>query len=117
MITCMAVDDDPLFLRLLESYFSEIEDLDLIKVYDNPVRAALGIVKYKPEVLLLDYDMPYLDGFEMVSMITDPPKVVVISGHLKDPEGAGIKVDGFISKKDLISPDRLREGVMGVFKD
>ena len=117
MNKCVAIDDDPLFLRLLETYFKEINDFELAGCFSNPVKGALGIVQLKPDILLLDYEMPYIDGFEMLSMIKDKPKVVVISGHLKDPEIKKIPADRFVSKASLKTTEQLREILLEVLTD
>lgn len=86
-LTCIAIDDDPLFLAKLDAFIEEITWLHLVDKFTNPVQAATAIVKQCPEILLLDIEMPYIDGYEMLDWITPKidklhprPHVVVISG-------------------------------------
>lgn len=116
MITCIAIDDDRLFLRLLESYFEEIFDAILMSTWDNPVRGALAITKQRPDVVLLDYDMPYMDGFQMLESLDARPKIILISGHIRRPEEAKFEADHFIPKSALIEPEVLQKAILEVVK-
>ncbi len=116
MYNCVAIDDDKLFLGLLDAYFEEIDSAKLMAVFDNPVKGALGVVQMEPDVLLLDYQMPYLDGFEMLTMIRRKPKVVIISGHLEKPEDLSFPADRFVSKRDLKEPHQLEEIISEVME-
>lgn len=114
MITCVAIDDDRLFLRLLETYFEEVFDAVLLSTWDNPVRGALAIAKHQPDVVLLDYDMPYMDGFQMLTMLEERPKIIIISGHLKDENQAKIEADLFLPKASLTDAHVLQQAILQV---
>lgn len=114
MITCIAIDDDPLYLRLIESFFEEIYDAILISTWDNPVRGALAIAKQSPDVVLLDFDMPYMDGFQMLDSLDSKPKVILISGHLNNPDPSKMKADLFLAKSTLHSPEDLRNAILSL---
>ncbi|MEP0369012.1 MAG: response regulator transcription factor [Cyclobacteriaceae bacterium] len=101
MIKCLAIDDDPLFLKLINAYLVETPDIELIGTYTNPIDGVMAVVKSKPDVLLLDIEMPYMDGFETIATLDKIPKVLVISGHLNNPEIPDLPVDKFLSKRAL----------------
>ncbi|MFT4786975.1 MAG: CheY-like chemotaxis protein [Cyclobacteriaceae bacterium] len=115
MTTCIAIDDDPLFLKLLEVYFDEIFDAVLISSWENPVKGALAIAKQNPDVVLLDYDMPYMDGFQMLDSLQTIPKIILISGHIIEPNH-DTNFDLFLPKSQLTSPDVLKRFVSEVIK-
>ncbi|MFZ9044651.1 MAG: response regulator [Cyclobacteriaceae bacterium] len=116
MISCVAIDDDPLFLRLLDTYFEEMYDAILLSSWGNPVKGALAIAKQRPEVVLLDYDMPYMDGFKMLELLEEKPKVIIISGRLKEAEQAELKADFFIPKSSLTSATVLQKAILEVVR-
>ena len=114
MITCLAIDDDPLFIKLLEAYFSDFKDITLLSSYTNPIDGIMAVVKQKPDVLLIDIEMPYMDGFEALSTLDNMPKIIVISGHLDNPDLPDFQVDKFISKRTLKNSDTLKQGIEDV---
>lgn len=114
MIRCIAIDDDPLFLKLLQNYFQEFEGLDLMETHQNPVDGVMAVVKKKPDVLLLDIEMPYMDGFETLSTLDKMPKIIVISGHLNNPNLPKIGIDKYLSKAALRDPEILRSSILAV---
>lgn len=114
MITCIAIDDDPLFLQLIESYLSESEGVDLISSYENPVNGIMQVVKQKPDVLLIDRDMPYLDGFETLDTLDKKPKIIMISAHVDQPvKEKRLKIDKYIRKVSF-SKEILLEAIQKV---
>lgn len=116
MITCLAIDDDPLFLKLLNAYISEFEGISLIGSYTNPIDGVMAVVKSKPDVLLLDIEMPYMNGFETIGTLDKFPKIIVISGHLNNPELPDFKVDKYISKRNLKDAEILEKAIREVVK-
>jgi DNA-binding NarL/FixJ family response regulator len=111
MITCLAIDDDPLFIKLLEAYFGEYKNITLLSTYTNPIDGIMAVVKQKPDVLLIDIEMPYMDGFEALSTLDKMPKILVISGHLDNPNLGDFDVDKFISKRSLKDADTLKRAI------
>ncbi|MEP1034348.1 response regulator [Ekhidna sp.] len=102
MITCIAIDDDPLFLQMLGSYFEEYENMELISTHPNPVNGIMQVVKKKPDVLLIDLEMPYLDGFETLDTLDKKPKIVMISAHVNQPaKEKKLRIDKYIRKVSL----------------
>ncbi|WP_425389917.1 LytR/AlgR family response regulator transcription factor [Ekhidna sp.] len=114
MITCIAIDDDPLFLHSLKAHFSEYEDLELVATFQNPVNGIMKVVKFKPDILLLDLEMQYLDGFEALDSLDKKPKVIMISAHVNQPVKAKrIKIDKYLRKMQIDGPF-LRKAILEV---
>ena len=111
MIKCLAIDDDALFLKLLKAFFEDIKSAELISTYSNPVEGIMACVKEQPDVLLLDLEMPYLDGMEALETLDNPPKVIVISGHLDGSQAVHIPIDKFLSKSDVKSSEVLEQAI------
>lgn len=108
------MEDDPLFLKALEVYLSEIEFIELKGAYDDPVAGVMAITKQKPDLLLLDIEMPYLDGFEAIAMLEVRPRIIVISGHVTESSLPKIEIDKFISKGNLREPEQLEKAIKEV---
>lgn len=113
-IRCVAIDDDSLFLKMLGVLFQDIPSAVLVETFTNSVEGIMAVVKLKPDVILLDVEMPYLNGIEALETLDRRPKVIVISGHIKSPEDLGIPVDKFISKTQLQSAEVLKSALVEV---
>lgn len=114
--TCIAIDDDPLFLKMLQVLIAEIPELELLSTFTNPVDGVMAAVKHKPNLMFVDYEMPYLDGFESLEIMDELPKIIMISGYLQayEVEDSELEISGFISKNDLRTSDTLRQKVLDV---
>jgi len=97
--TCIAIDDDPLFLEIFEFMAQNVPSLHLIKTYTNSVEGAMGTVKYKPDILFLDIEMPYLDGFEAMAALVSKPKIIIVSAHVNyNTDDLDMDIAKFVSK-------------------
>lgn len=112
--TCIAVDDDPILLRKLEVYIEKIPWITFLESHYNPVQGATAIVKQQPDIILLDIEMPHIDGYYLIDWIQpklaaleNPPQVIVISSLniLEEDQAPG--VTGYINKADLNTPEDL----------
>jgi two-component system, chemotaxis family, response regulator PixG len=61
------VDDSPAILQTIERFLGT-EDFSL-RVIDNSVTALLEIMRFKPDLILMDVGMPKLDGYELCKLI------------------------------------------------
>ena len=112
MISCIAIDDDPIFLKLIETYFTTFTKAELVASYENPAKGIVAVARMKPDVLLIDREMPYLDGFETLDTLDDGPKVIMISAHSKLPDmPLDIEIAKYIDKTKL-SPTVLEEAIV-----
>ena len=75
-ITCMIVDDEPLAVRLLESYVERTPELQLMASYTDSITAINAIKAQKPELLFLDIQMPNIDGMELAHILPEDTRVV-----------------------------------------
>ena len=78
-LTCMIVDDEPLAVRLLESYVEKTPDLQLLASFTDSIRAINAIKEQKPDLLFLDIQMPNIDGMELAHSLTEETRVVFIT--------------------------------------
>lgn len=78
----MVVDDEPAVLDLLKEYL-EGEDYD-VRTYSNGQDALRAVVKDRPQVVMVDLQMPDMHGLELIAMGREawPDAVyVVITAH------------------------------------
>ena len=92
----VAIDDDEMILTLLEKFFST-DDMPYIyklKVFTNPIDAALFIGDQKPDLILLDLLMPELSGFDMAEKIQQASpnsQIIVLTGYATEENIARLK--------------------------
>ena len=75
-LTCIIVDDEPLAVKLMESFVAKTPDLKLLGSFTDSVEAINAIKEQKPNLLFLDIQMPDLNGMELAHMITAETKVI-----------------------------------------
>ena len=75
-LSCIIVDDEPLAVKLLESFVAKIPELQLLASFTDSVEAINAVKEQKPDLLFLDIQMPDLNGMELAHMI--PPTTRVI---------------------------------------
>lgn len=76
-------DDEPLARQRLEDLLAEEEEVDVVAVCADGEEAAQAIVQERPDVALLDVQMPGLTGFDVVEAVgaEDLPVVIFITAH------------------------------------
>lgn len=118
VIRVMVVDDQLLMRGALEYFVSSAEDLELVGVASNGVEAVAGVQKFAPDVVLMDLQMPEMDGVEATRVITERwPSVRVLaittfsSEHYLVPAlQAGVQ--GYLAKDSR--PKEVIEGIRKV---
>jgi DNA-binding LytR/AlgR family response regulator len=75
-LTCIIVDDEPLAVKLLESFVAKTPDLELLGSFTDSVEAINAIKQQKPQLLFLDIQMPDLNGMELAHMLPEGTRVI-----------------------------------------
>lgn len=79
----LLVDDEPIVRRDLERLLARESDVTVVGTAGNGVEALELIDTLRPEVVLLDVEMPELDGLGVVQALdaADAPLVVFVTAH------------------------------------
>jgi len=82
--TIACIDDNPSIVRVIRSYLDD--DRFSVLAIDDPVKALMQIVRHKPDIVLLDVEMPKLDGYELCSLLRRHPlfkkiPIVMVTGN------------------------------------
>jgi chemotaxis response regulator CheB len=117
-LTCISIDDNPLFTRKLEAFTESMDWISIVDSYDNPIQGATAIVNKKPDVVFLDIEMPYIDGEYLVdwikpklALMDKPPRIIVISSVTEPPEDLLANADGFINKAKVTDPEAFEKSL------
>lgn len=81
-INCIIVDDEELARKGLREILSTKKNIGVIKSCQDGLTAIEAIKSLKPELVLLDIQMPGINGFEVVASLPKPhPHVIFITAH------------------------------------
>lgn len=75
-MTCAIIDDEPLAVRLLESYVAKTPFLEHCGSYHSAVEALDALQAAPVDLLFLDIQMPGLDGLDFARMLGTPTRIV-----------------------------------------
>lgn len=81
MLTCIAIDDEPLALELVEDNISKLPYLKLVGSYTNPIEAVALLQKEKIDLVFLDIQMPGLTGMQVIQSLTTKPMFIFITAY------------------------------------
>src|SRR6476620_8064793 len=88
-IICLAVDDEPPALQVIEKYIAAVPVLELKTSANNAVDALSILQHDKIDLIFLDIQMPQLLGTDFMRSLINPPKVIFTTAFRK------YAVDGF----------------------
>jgi len=110
----LVVDDHALFRAGLVSLLSQMPEFEVVGEAGDGRQALEGLPRTKPDVILLDVNMPRMNGIETVKALKDHPEIHVImltiSKHDEDLFGAiEAGADGYLLKN--AEPGELQRAI------
>lgn len=76
-IKCVLIDDEPLAIKVLQNYFTNFTDFEVIGTFNNSLEALDFINSTTVDAVFLDINMPMMTGFELISLIENKTKVII----------------------------------------
>ena len=80
-IRALLVDDEDLARIALRRALEQEHDIEIVGEATNGIEAIEKIAELRPDLVLLDIEMPGFDGFEVVQQLTDPPVIVFVTAY------------------------------------
>lgn len=102
--TIACIDDSPTVLNAINSFLDD-KSFSVVMIND-PVRALMQVVRIKPDLILLDVEMPNLDGYELCSLLRKHSNfkntpIVMVTGHtgfLDRAKAKLVRASGYLTK-------------------
>lgn len=80
-VQVLIVDDEPLAQGILESYFGKLSGFEIAGKCRNALEAFSFLSKHTIDVMMLDINMPEINGIEFLKTIKEPPHVIFTTAH------------------------------------
>ena len=80
-INCIAIDDEPLALDIIQNYASKVPFLDLKGTFQNPIDAIEHLDNNSIDLIFLDIQMPELTGFEFLKSLPKQPLIIFTTAY------------------------------------
>lgn len=81
MIRAIAIDDEPIALKVIENFCGEIETITLEKTFGNAEEGLKYLKKFPADIIFLDIEMPNLNGIDLYKQIKQNTLVVFITSR------------------------------------
>jgi DNA-binding NarL/FixJ family response regulator len=88
-IRIVIADDHPVVRRGLTQFIADEDGLEIVAECADGQAALEAVTRFAPDVLIVDLQMPQLDGIEVLrrlSALPSPPATVLLAGNISDDE-------------------------------
>ncbi|HVP21799.1 MAG TPA: response regulator transcription factor [Anaerolineaceae bacterium] len=117
-VSIVVADDHVLFRRGLVSLLTEMPEFDVVGEAGNGIEAIEIVQKTQPEIVLMDVNMPLMDGIAALQELraaNSPAKILMLTISKENDDLLGAihaGADGYLLKNT--DPDELRRAILRV---
>src|ERR1043166_9439214 len=70
------IDDEPLARSIVKEYLKNFTQFEVVAECGDGFEGVKAINQHQPDLIFLDIQMPKINGFEMLELIDNPPRVI-----------------------------------------
>jgi len=98
-IKCIIIEDEPLAIKVLTDYVSQVPFLELQKTFKDAILATDWLRSNTTDLMFLDVHLPRLKGMAFLKTISHPPAVIITTAyHQYAVEGFNLNVTDYLLK-------------------
>jgi DNA-binding LytR/AlgR family response regulator len=98
-IKCIIIEDEPLAVKVLTDYISEIVFLDLKGTFKDAILATDFLRENTVDLIFLDIHLPKLKGMDFLKTLPSPPAVIITTAYNQYAvEGFNMNVTDYLLK-------------------
>ena len=80
-MNCIAIDDEPKALEVIERYCQKSDLVDLRAMFREPVKAIEFLNREKIDLIFLDINMPDITGLQLIQTLAAKPMVIFTTAY------------------------------------
>jgi DNA-binding LytR/AlgR family response regulator len=81
MMNCIAIDDEPKALEVIERYCQKIDSISLKATFREPVKAIEFLRSEEIDLVFLDINMPDINGIQLIAALAAKPMVIFTTAY------------------------------------
>jgi len=98
-LRCIIVEDEPLAVKVLADYISQIPFLELKSTFKDAILATEYLRDHHTDLIFLDIHLPKLKGMAFLKTLVNPPAVIITTAyHQYAIEGFELNVTDYLLK-------------------
>jgi len=98
-IRCIIIEDEPLAVKVLSDYISQVPYLDLQATFKDAILATDYLRHTTPDLIFLDIHLPKLKGMSFLKTLSNAPAVIITTAyHQYAVEGFNLNVTDYLLK-------------------
>ena len=98
-LKCIIIEDEPLAVKVLSDYVSEVPFLDLQGTFKDAILATEFLRNNEVELIFLDIHLPKLKGMAFLKTLINPPAVIITTAYNQYAvEGFDLNVTDYLLK-------------------
>jgi len=98
-IRCIVIEDEPLAVKVLSDYISQVPFLELQQTFKDAISATDWLRNNQTDLIFLDIHLPKLKGMAFLRTLANPPAVIITTAyHQYAVEGFNLSVTDYLLK-------------------
>ena len=98
-IKCIIIEDEPLAVKVLSDYISQVPFLELMGTFKDAILATEYLRQHTVDLMFLDIHLPKLKGMAFLKTLIYPPAVIITTAyHQYAVEGFNLNVTDYLLK-------------------